>query len=55
MPKIKALFQSRRFWLSLTAVIAIVFNEAFGIPESQVMEIATIVIAWVIGDSIRAT
>ena len=54
--KVTSLFNSRRFWLSVTSVVLVSAKE-FGLeldPES----VNTIVIAigaWVIGDSFRTT
>jgi len=53
--KITALLKSRRFWIALAGVVAIVFNDQLGIPEEEVNKVAAIVIAWVLGDSYRQT
>jgi hypothetical protein len=55
MGKIEALMHSRRFWLAVAGVAAVAFNETVGIPEENVLSIAAIVIAWILGDSVRKT
>tara|TARA_R110000824_G_scaffold808_1_gene4927 strand:+ start:10629 stop:10808 length:180 start_codon:yes stop_codon:yes gene_type:complete len=56
-PKIKALLTSRRFWVSAMGLIAIVTSETIGIEldQTQLVSVATIVVAWVIGDTVRET
>jgi len=53
--KLTSLVKSRRFWISVAGVAAVVLNETFGISDQEVFEVAGIVIAWVIGDSLRKT
>jgi len=36
-------------------VLAIVLSDALGISEEETLQVAGIVIAWVIGDSVRKT
>jgi hypothetical protein len=57
MEKWKALLTSRRFWVSAVALSSIVASEAFGITlnQEQLVGFVTIVVAWVIGDTIRET
>jgi uncharacterized membrane protein len=57
MSKIKALLASRRFWVSAVGLIAVVASEAFGMElnTEQMVGIITVVVAWVIGDSVRPT
>lgn len=57
MEKWKSLVVSRRFWVSAVALASIVASEAFGITlnQEQIVGVVTIVVAWVIGDTIRET
>lgn len=57
MEKWKSLLTSRRFWVSAVALASIVASEAFGITlnQEQLVGFVTIVVAWVIGDTIRET
>tara|TARA_A100001201_G_C4063607_1_gene193473 strand:+ start:56 stop:247 length:192 start_codon:yes stop_codon:yes gene_type:complete len=57
MSKLKSLLTSRRFWVSAVALASIVTSEAFGIElnQEQLLGIITIVVAWVIGDTVRET
>jgi uncharacterized membrane protein len=55
--KLKSLLTSRRFWVSAIGLSAVVANTALGIDlnEEQILGVVTIVVAWVIGDTIRET
>ena len=55
--KLKSLLTSRRFWVSAIGLCAVVAGETLGINlnEDQILGVVTIVVAWVIGDTIRET
>mgnify|MGYP003147245808 FL=1 len=55
--KFKSLLGSRRFWVSAVGLAAVCSSELFGIQldTEQIVGIATIVVAWVIGDTVRET
>ena len=57
MLKIKSLLASRRFWVSAIGLIAVCSSELLGmeINQAQMIGIATIIAAWVIGDTVRET
>ena len=57
MSKWKALLQSRRFWVSAVGLIAVIASDTFGLElnTEQMVGIITVVVAWVIGDSVRPT
>jgi|TARA_Y100001947_G_C10186915_1_gene239001 uncharacterized membrane protein len=57
MDKWKSLLTSRRFWVSAVGLVAVVAHDQFGVElnEEQLLALATVVVAWVIGDSVRAT
>ena len=53
----KSLAKSRRFWVSAVGLAAVVASDLFGIElnQEQLLGIVTIVVAWVIGDTVRET
>lgn len=55
--KLLALFISRRFWLSLATVIALIIKEVVGleIDLETIAGFVGVVIAWIVGDSIKTT
>ena len=57
MSKWKSLLTSRRFWVSVVGLVAVAASDVFGIElnQEQMVGIVTIVVAWVIGDTVRET
>jgi uncharacterized membrane protein len=57
MNKWKSLLASRRFWVSTVGLVSVVASEALGVElnQEQLIGIVTIVVAWVIGDTVRET
>jgi uncharacterized membrane protein len=57
MAKIKSLLASRRFWVSAVGLIAVCSHELLGIELNveQIVGVCTIVVAWVISDTVRVT
>jgi uncharacterized membrane protein len=57
MGKWKSLLSSRRFWVSAVGLAAVCASDVFGIElnQEQMVGIVTIVVAWVIGDTVRET
>lgn len=57
MSKWKSLLTSRRFWVSAVGLVAVAASDVFGIElnQEQMVGIVTIVVAWVIGDTVRET
>lgn len=55
--KLGSLLKSRRFWVAAAGLTAVVAAEAFGIEldTEQLVSIATIVVGWILGDSLRKT
>ena len=55
--KFKALLKSRRFWVAVVGVAAVVSSEHFGIELNveQLVSIAVITAGWIIGDTVRET
>jgi uncharacterized membrane protein len=57
MDKVKSLLKSRRFWVSAVGLVGVCSSELFGVEldTEQIVGVATIVVAWVIGDTVRET
>jgi hypothetical protein len=57
MSKFKSLLTSRRFWVSVVGLGSVITSEVFGyeLNQDQIIGIVTIVVAWVIGDTVRET
>ena len=57
MSKLKSLVKSRRFWASAVGLAAVVASGLFGVGlnQEQLIGVVTIVVAWVIGDTVRET
>ena len=55
--KLKSLLTSRRFWVSAAGLAAVVSKDVLGVElnTEQVVAVASIVVAWVIGDTVRKT
>lgn len=56
-PFLKDLLRSRRFWVSVGGVAAVVLRDRLGIPlsEDQITDIAILIGGWVIGESLRSS
>ena len=57
MDKVKSLLKSRRFWVSSVGLAGVCASELCGITldTEQIVGVVTIVVAWVIGDTVRET
>lgn len=57
MDKVKSLIASRRFWVAAVGLVSVVASETMGVElnQEQLIGVVTIVVAWVIGDTIRET
>ncbi len=57
MSKWKSLATSRRFWVSAIGLTAILASETMGVQldQEKIVGVVTIVVAWVIGDTVRET
>ncbi len=55
--KVKSLATSRRFWVAAIGLATVVSSELFGVEldHDQILSVTGIVVAWVIGDTIRET
>ena len=55
--KLHALLQSRRFWAAAAGLLAVLGQDLFGVElaTDQLVAIASIVVAWIIGDTLRET
>ena len=58
MGKIRALFESRRFWVSVAGILVVISEQLgnpLGISDAQITELVILAAAWVVGDSVRKT
>ena len=57
MNKVKSMLRSRRFWAATVGVAAVVSAHLFDyeLNQDQVVGIVTVVVAWIIGDTVRET
>jgi hypothetical protein len=57
MNKVKSLLTSRRFWVAAIGLATVVSSELFGVQldHEQLLAVTSIVVAWVVGDTIRET
>jgi uncharacterized membrane protein len=55
--KVKSMIASRRFWVAAAGLAAVVGQDILGVEldTDQVVAVASIVVAWVIGDTVRET
>lgn len=55
--KLKALTQSRRFWVAVAGIITVMGNDLglFNLTQDQVTNVVLLCASWVVGDSIRKT
>lgn len=55
--KLKALVQSRRFWVAVAGIITVMGNDLglFNLTQDQVTNVVLLCASWVVGDSIRKT
>ena len=58
MGKIRALFESRRFWVSVAGILVVISEQLgnpLGISDAQITDLVILAAAWVVGDSVRKT
>ena len=58
MGKIRALVESRRFWVSVAGILVVISEQLgnpLGISDAQITELVILAAAWVVGDSVRKT
>ena len=53
--KVKAMLKSRRFWAAVGSVIVVCLQDTLGIPEGTANTLVAVGVAWIVGDSLRAT
>lgn len=55
--KVKSLVTSRRFWVAAVGLAAVVSSDVFGVTldTDQLVAVAGIVMAWIVGDTFRET
>jgi hypothetical protein len=55
--KLKAMIQSRRFWIAVSGILAVISND-LGITDmtpEQIQNVTILLASWILGDSIRET
>jgi len=57
MSKVKSLLVSRRFWVSAVGLVSVIASDLLDVQlnQDQIIGVVTIVVAWVIGDTVRET
>tara|TARA_R110000824_G_scaffold395663_1_gene596520 strand:- start:4701 stop:4874 length:174 start_codon:yes stop_codon:yes gene_type:complete len=53
--KLSNMLKSRRFWVAVSSVFVVIMNEMLGLDADTASKIATVGIAWIVGDSLRIT
>lgn len=54
---VQDLLKSRRFWVSVGAIAAVVLKDKLGLPlsEEQITDLAILIGSWVVGESLRSS
>lgn len=54
---VQDLLKSRRFWVSVGAIAAVVLKDKLGLPltEDQITDLAILIGSWVVGESLRSS
>lgn len=54
---VQDLIKSRRFWVSVGAIAAVVLKDKLGLPlsEEQISDLAILIGSWVVGESLRSS
>jgi hypothetical protein len=54
---VQDLLKSRRFWISVGAIAAVVLKDKLGLPlsEEQITDLAILIGSWVVGESLRSS
>ena len=55
MNKLQSLIRSRRFWAALGGILTVAMQDILGLSETASLEIAGLIAAWIVGDSITKT
>jgi hypothetical protein len=58
MDKLKTLFNSRRFWVGVAAIVVVVSDIIVGegvIDPVMIQNVVILAASWIVGDSIRVT
>ncbi len=53
--KFKLLIKSKRFWTAISTLVTVCLQDVIGIPPETATSIVAVAIAWIVGDSLRAT
>jgi len=52
MNNMRKLLTSKKFWMAIAGVVAVVLSNTAGIPEEQTLMIAGIIIAYILGQGL---
>ena len=58
MDKLKTLFNSRRFWVGVAAIVVVISDTIVGegvIDPVMIQNVVILAASWIVGDSIRVT
>lgn len=44
-----SIFKSKKFWMAIAGVVAVLVSAFFGIAEDKVLEILSVIIAYILG------
>jgi len=53
--KLKSLVKSKRFWTAVGTLVTVCLQDVVGIPPETATSIVAVAVAWIVGDSLRAT
>ena len=53
--KLLALFSSRRFWAAFSGIAVSLMQEKLGVTPEVATQIVAVLIAWIVGDSLKTT
>jgi len=53
--KLLALFGSRRFWAAFSGLAVTLLQENFGLSPEAATQFVAVLIAWIVGDSLKTT
>ena len=46
------IFKSKKFWMAIAGVVAVLMSHFFGVEESKVLEIVALIISFILGQGL---